>query len=54
MSPGFLILMTVMGFVGGISFCLAGAWLPGIIFLFLGIGSLLRIVREMKNIEVEE
>ena len=49
MTPGFLIAMMVMGFVFGISFCMVGAWLPGLTFLFLGIGSLARIIKELMN-----
>lgn len=49
MTPRFLMVIMVMGFVFGISFCLVGAWLPALTFLFLGIGALARIIKELMN-----
>ncbi len=53
MTPIFLILLTLVGLVLGIVLCIAGAWLPAVVFLFIGAGAFIRIVKEFLDLRDE-
>ena len=54
MTPGFLIILMLVGFLGGIPVCLVGAWLPGLALIFMGIACLVKIIIEFRNMGDEE
>ena len=54
MTPGFLIVLLLVGFLGGIPLCMVGAWLPGITLILMSIASLVKIIMEIKNMGDEE